>query len=102
MAKPTDKPKKMKTVEDVTSSYVPAPDEKEIMASKLCKAGFKARNEKGIVTVYYRHSDNYEEVCEAVKKEMSKCGYDKSWGLKPDTNMFKEEIIQTEERELED
>lgn len=88
MAKASDKPKSIKrqSTEAKTFEYVPAPNPKDIAAEKLRKMGFDAKNEGGVLVVYYKVTERHTDVLKQVQSAICTLGYDSSYGISPSRN----------------
>lgn len=85
MAKASDKPKSIKKqpTEIKKVEYVPAPNPKDIAAEKLKKMGLFAKNDGGVLMIYYKVTEKYTEVLKQVQTAIKALGYESSYGITP-------------------
>ncbi len=85
MAKASDKPKSIKKqpTEIKKVEYVPAPNPKDIAAEKLKKMGLFAKNDGGVLMIYYKVTEKHTDVLKQVEVAINALGYDGSYGISP-------------------
>ena len=63
-------------------TYKQTPSSKDIALSHLKKAGFVARNDKGVLVIYYKDASEFESLTKTIPKFLSEIVYNSSWGIR--------------------